>query len=80
MTKIKGIDVEVGDIVYVRAEGYRYGDRARVVQIGSTPGSTHFFGGLTPGAVRRFALRGDQIAIIENRNWDVSWGGVTAKS
>ena len=53
MMKIKGIDTEVGDIVYIRAEGYRYGERARVIQIGSTPDSTHFFEGLDPGAVRR---------------------------
>ena len=80
MMKIKGINIEVGDIVYIRAEGYRSGERARVIQIGSTPDSTHFFKGLTPGAVRRFALRGDEIATIEQRNWETSWGGVTAKS
>jgi hypothetical protein len=78
--KIKGIDIEVGDIVYIRAEGYRYGERAQVIQIGSTSDSTHFFEGLNPGAVRRFALRGDEIATIEDRNWETSWGGVTAKS
>jgi hypothetical protein len=63
--RIKGTEVKVGDRVYVRAVGYARGDVARVLELGSTPDSTHFFE--IEGLDRMydtgtFALREDQIA------------------